>query len=328
MFRAGLILGLFFSFVGVSTAAAPTPPPRPKSPIALSVAFDRPAYYRFEPIWVDWALTNVSLDPLAVAPCPVSRSLGFRCIDVDGKESRLRHLSSVDAQKPPPFVLLRPGEGVRGWFNLREDHDAVPPRGRFSLSPFCYAVYAPGPDAAPPLEKVVGEPLDGVPTRLEILPPQGHEREAIRFLLGDFGRDPKNLDDPRLLPGDSEYRCGTWASQHEVRNAVLKQVKSERFLAPAYFHQAIWDLPWDWAPPRGYNFRQTVELLRCCRDSPGSSRYLKGLATLHIALCRLHEGTPESGREARRLAEGLIADFPNTAIAQDAKKLLARLKPE
>jgi hypothetical protein len=173
----------------------------------------------------------------------------------------------------------------------------------------------------------VTESLEGIPTRLEILPPLGRERDAIRLLLAQFGGDPKSLDDPRLIQGESEDRCGAWAYHSDVCNAVLKQVKSERFRAPVYFHQAIWGLLWD-QPPREFNARETVELLRSCRDSPGSSRYLKGLATLHIVLCRVHEGTPESGREARRLAESLIADFPNTAIAQDAKKLLARIKPE
>jgi hypothetical protein len=70
--------------------------------------------------------------------------------------------------------------------------------------------------------------------------------------------------------------------------------------------------------------REAEDLLAHCLASPHASRYLKGMARVGLLRCQLVRDGDEVRPRTRKLAEAIIADYPDTAITEQVHELLRR----
>jgi hypothetical protein len=169
-----------------------------------------------------------------------------------------------------------------------------------------------------------------------VVKPDGDDAAVVKMIeaarLKDFPPPPPAApkDDRRDRPaGESvrqwverrEQKCDDWLSDRALCEELAKQTKSTRFRASASC----------WLGFRAYSSRsedhlkEAARLLTACRDSDGASQYVKGFADYHLLLCKLEDQTDAARKEAKKLAEALIEDYPNTFMADKAREALNKL---
>jgi hypothetical protein len=293
------------------------PRPEPKQPLSLSISVDRETYLPYEPIWVDWAVTNHGSESLHVSPEHAPTVMDFQFATANEKNAELEPRCIICYQKPLPFGVIESGKSLRGWFNLRDARQGLPTVGALRLRTTAHFAFSRTRPLLPLLEGINMTTVSSNTVKLEVVKPAGLDRDTIRFICGE-------KDKPEDPDTDAHDRYGDWGWRRCW--AVFEQSKSERFRAAASLYCGI-QLPEEMARERvtEEGVRKAMQSLRYCKDSPGSSRYLRGLATLHLARCSIRKTSFRNHKEAKALGELLLADYPDTAIAAEAKELLARL---
>jgi hypothetical protein len=299
--------------------AAPAPPPEP---VRLSVTLDRASYLLREPILAECALTNVANREVLVLASGWSPSY-FEGADENGNEVVLNPTCVSSRSTDTPLTALRPGQTVRCWLLVSGDYTAPPGVGRYKLRAYgrvgyTYSDQEHGEDA-----KVQSDELAFEATKAE-----GDDAEVVKRIedvrLKDFpplaaGSSPKQR---REWERDRRTQCNGWLSDLDLVKEVAKQTKSARFRAVACCWRGF-DLYY-----RGYEgaIEEAGRLLTTCRKSDESSPYMKGFAGYYLLLCKLEDKSDDGRREARKLAEALIDDYPKTFMADKAREALDQLK--
>ncbi len=318
--RAAACLLLLTSF-GWS---APAPKPKQPPPPALALAVDRESYLPFEPIWVDWALTNQSDDSCWISVRPAWDLLRFRFTTAKEKDGYTVPPFIACFSSPPPFAVLHPGKSRRGWFNCRADFIGIPNSGSISLQGTARFIYSLEEPHQTRFRGATAAVCPANPVQFNVVTPTGNDKRAISYLIRTFD-NKKDTEDLEQL---ARSGMGGWGFDPHRARQVFENVESDRFRAAAAFYLG-WDRLHSSVPgakvKREEDIREAIQFFHHCAESPGSSRYLKGLAKLHLALAHAANSPIQNVARARSLAEALVMEYPATAIASEAEALLADL---
>jgi hypothetical protein len=233
-------------------------------------------------------------------------------------------------------VRLRRRESLHGWLPLRDSLAGIAGTGEFRLRIVWESLYLQ--EAGGPSHPFT---IESNQVTFRVLPAAGEDAKAVKLIEA---RADKNLLPPVEKPGDpptdsserdilyEQYRLDRWYHPDwGVLPEILKTTKSSRFTAAARFWKGYIVLArsarttadgWDYE-----ELRAAAEQFERCFSSPGSSHYLKGLAAYHLLFCKRHSKDPGDHQEARQLAESLLKEYPGTALAQDAQRLLDDWRP-
>src|SRR5262249_53635277 len=315
----------------LASAGAPSPALPPRSTLALAapappvgqphlrltIAADRSSYLSGEPILIDWALFNPEPFPIRIT-MPDSWYFSFEGVDGDGKPFVLYRPFVIDTFGGPRFVPLGPRQAYRGWLNLRVDRKGLQDTGSFRLRALYKVAFVHRLGEKPSELRVQSNDL-----RFEVRPPKGAEAAALEQILKARIEDLASADQE-----DRESAYGRWSIDVPLCERILTQAKAPRYAAASALYAGLFEGSHN-ADPLGPTEREylpmALRFLRACVESPASSPYAKGLSRLHLAICLPGEQTEASRAEARKLARGLLKDYPGTAIADQAEQLLQRL---
>jgi hypothetical protein len=324
--RLRVVLAVCFVLsVGVSLSA---PRPKPKQPLppTFSITVDRESYLPHEPIWVDWVVTNQGDDSLYVSQRDAVNFIRFTYMDAKEKAGFIEKRSfGCYTVMPPPFIVLDSGKSMRGWFNFRDLYVNLPNSGTLAFqgtARLCYSREAP---QYPNFDGVLIGDSPSNTVKLEISKPAGADKDTVSFIIKENRGNPDDID------GSVRTEAGAWGRIPRQARKVIETTKSERFRAHASFYIGLKAL-------EGTNTREAarvvsdedvrtaIQSFRSCKDSPESSRYLRGLATLQLARAYSYAVPAGNRKKAKELAEMLPGEYPNTAIAFQADELLTQLK--
>lgn len=310
-----LALAACFSILVASASGAPPRPIRP--PFRFTISVDRPDYLRREPIFVDWAITNVGDVPVEIVKPIDEVHFTFACRGRDGQAIPIWPASTICARIR--FLWLQPGQSVRGWFAFNESFAGIPGAGTFTLQASCKGSYIKrkGEDRV-----IYGATSNAV--SITVAEPKGPDADVVALIDKRMNQrfpsepapvraSPEELAIWKYNEGRLESNRAAWYVLHpELCEEVRNQPRSPRFAAVAAFSRGV--------------TTDAVQYLKECEGSLGSSRYLTGLAAYYILSCKQRDSSPDAQKELKTLAERIIATYPNTAIAQNAQEILDELR--
>lgn len=282
--------------------AAPLPD-EPRSPVELRLRFDRESYLVNEPVFVEWTITNVSRAPIYL-PRIRRCNVGYECRNAWGQSIDLDYAIPCGCGKID-IIELQPDRSERGWCELwretgayleRDDYRQFEAPGQFTFqASFSSAYYYENIDE----HEVFTARSNAVAIR--IVTPTGADAKASAI----FPRPGHYREHLEKLSGG------------KILQPVL-QTKSARFGAATAFYGGF------------YEFRSTStereRLLKTCMQSDAASPYLKGLTMYHLLRHQSSKSTDAAAQqEAIHLAEYLLAKFPDTYMADQARAILDRL---
>lgn len=303
MFKREISACLLVLAVSTPLPAAPLPD-EPASPLELRIRFDRAAYLVNEPVFVEWTLTNVSRAPVFL---PRVWDVYYKCSTGQGKPFPLEDGANRCRSGGVDLVELRPGQSIKGYDELwleiytpaREEYQVFSHSGQFTFWASYGSCYSTQ-------ESYDEEDYQSFQLR------SNHVTIGIEAPTGADAAASKHFPRPGYL---AEY-----SRQLRLGGAYepVLQTKSERFNASmAYYY--------GWQG----NGQRSIDLLTKCIDAKASSRYLKGLASYRL-LQQLVDKKEDwvAGQHALALARWIVAEFPDTYMAQETRAILEHLEAQ
>ncbi len=308
--RAFIRLTALLVFFGSNNPLGAAPVPLTKGPLQLHLRLDRQEYRRWEPIWCDLCLKNVTSRELGVPSAALVMRFRFEVTPEKGKVVELwPSFATPAALEKQVFDRLAPDEYLPGRMFLQDasEREAFA-TGRFTVRAVCEAGYTltKSPDDAKPLV------LASNPVTFTVLPTTHDEKDTAELIAGLVKKG----------------RWSSWLHDAEKWHQVRAKTRSPRFRACCdLLHgqtEATW--PLTVATPPAAEVRERRDSLRATLRSDCASPYMKGLAAHSLALSgydRRRAGTDYRTAEALRL---LIKEHPETCIAADARSALSAIQ--
>jgi hypothetical protein len=329
MIRALLSVMLCFIALFVEHPLIGAPVPRANFTFRLAISLDRKTYLPFEPIFVEWAIVNGREEAIEYAAIVSSTTLCFDYATANGEKGKIYHANGYDYEKPPPFFPLARRGTVRRWVDLREFY-GLQGTGEFKITAECKVAYK---FAGSPEPLIVS--LRSREVTFRIAEAAGADLDAMRLIEKSFPEDPIPLGTPRkeaLQEAMRQYnRRSQWTLDGRVTDRVLTKTKSPRYRANAHFYEGyllvLESTSRNDKTIRRRELQEVSRHLQECLSSKDSSAYLKGLASYYLLLGKSEEAGTESRKEVEKGAKKLMEDYPNTFMADEARKLLSKRPP-
>lgn len=285
--------------------------------LKLTVALDRDSYLHRECVFVDWNLTNEGKLPVSLVNAGY-HSLGFTLENEKGKPTQLDSHSTHCFGKPI-IRVLKPGESLHGWLEVRDGYSGWSRLGKYTLKTTFLALVPHGDEDG--FRTVVSSEA----VTFTVVKPAGDDLTALEMV--DKFLEQRRGPNPEL--DDDEYQSGLFFADLALQNALISQTKSARYRALAQLYRGMRSMP-----SADEKVRPSVlsvltipqESFTACANSEGSSKYMKGLARYYLLRLKLQEEGATTKQEVSRMASGLIRDYPKTSMAFEAQKILDELQ--
>lgn len=295
MFRIGVMIACAMGAVAGVQAG-------PLNPVRLSVSLDRRSYLENEPVFVEWALTNVGQTALRMPNLDAGLHLRYRVADPNGQT---RIGSPLQGSLGEPMVtVLGAGETYRGWVNLL-DYVHIEGTGRSALSAVFDTRTFGGQAGVWSSEVASGSVF------LTITTPTGEDAEAAGLVQEAISKE-----------GEGGHAF-VYYVHSDLCERILADTQSARFGAVSSFYLGM---RWLREYERNRNRETLSEAVEALRASvrKGSSDYLRGLARYNLLRSMVGDGNGISPK-IKSEAAGIIRDHPNTYAAMKAAEILAKL---
>jgi hypothetical protein len=220
-------------------------------------------------------------------------------------------------------VYLDSGRDLKHWDNLREGFVGLYGTDTFSVRVVCELSSLHSHRETPEEKHVVRSNW----VRFTVVEAKGEELQAIHLIARHLPRrqdaetpvEKFTQEQKKERQAERNNRRDLWLYCSEALHDVLNETKSPRFRVAALL-QGGWRFPGDLDDAE--STRKAIADLTFVRSSHASSRFVKGLATLSLLRWRLFESSARAAKEANALARELTTDYADTALADEAIKVV------
>ena len=292
--------------------------------LELSFVLDRVEYIDREPIFLEVTVLNKGNETVKFGPIKESNYLWLDCEDKAGKKIKIFRNSVYDAPPLEFFVELAPGKSHKMWFDLRSHYIGLGTTGDFAAQ-LVWEAEIYDPKSKRTVIRQHRSKLFG----LHVIPPRGDDTEAVNLVKATM-KKPDQLKPDGDLFG---WQGPIFYLDKKLCTSILG-TKSDRFKAAVLYYRGEKNLSdADWRGGDSKYLGAAIQDFTSCKESKGSSQYLKGLCDYNLLVCKEFDlkgpkNKDKALAEFREMAQRIQRDYPNTAIADKSHSLLKKYEPK